>query len=462
MERARILIADDDRKTRDVISIFLRHKGYDVFQAFDGEDALEKVEQHDPHLVITDFMMPRANGHEVIRRIKAARPEIVTIAYSAFANFEMTADLLKAGAFFYLEKPFELEVLEAQIERGLEHYAMQSRAFSSAPRIKNRSLFQNMIGESQRMLAVFELIEKIANSDSTVLIQGESGTGKELVAKAIHDLSRRRANPFVAVNTAAIPDELLESELFGHVRGAFTGAVANRVGRFELADGGTIFLDEIGEMQMRLQAKLLRVLQNRMLEPVGASSSRKVDLRIIAATNQNLERLVASRDFREDLYYRLSVIPIILPPLRDRREDIPLLIESFLDRFSRSGNHKVKGIEKGVVELLCCYDWPGNVRELENLIEYLVVLKGSGTITMRDVPDKYRKGKKPADSATVTLPEGGLCLNSAVAQFEDRLISQALEMSGGNKKEAAQLLNLKRTTLIEKLKKKNIAMATSD
>jgi DNA-binding NtrC family response regulator len=461
MDTARILIADDDKKTRDFVAAFLSYKGYQVYQAFDGQDALEKVELNDIHLVITDIMMPRINGLEFIKQLKAVRPEIVTIAYSAYANFEMTANLLKAGAFFYLEKPFNLEELEIHVKRGLEHQALQRKSFKSRPQIKNRSLLNNIIGESEKMLSLFEMIEKVASSDSTVLVQGESGTGKELVARAIHDLSSRSSRNFVAVNCGAIPDDLLESELFGHVKGSFTGAVASRIGRFEMADKGTLFLDEIGDMKHNLQVKLLRVLQSREIEPVGSTRSKKVDVRIIAATNQNLEDLVGSKLFREDLYYRLSVIPITLPPLRERKSDILLLINSFLEKFNKITLRKVQGFDKSSMDILCNFEWPGNVRELENLVERMVIIKGSGIIAANDLPEKYRGSHRDTNAEHTSLPESGLCLNSAVEDFENRLIIQALQKTGGNKKEAAILLNLKRTTLIEKLKKKKLIFADS-
>jgi DNA-binding NtrC family response regulator len=456
MNIARILIADDDKKTRDFVAAFLSYKGYQVLQACDGQDALEKIEANDIHLVITDLMMPRINGLEFIKKLKSMRPDIVTIAYSAFANSEMTANLLKAGAFFYLEKPFNLDDLETHVKRGIEHHSLQNQSFKARPILRSRSQIANIIGESDKMVSLFELIEKVANSDSTVLLMGESGTGKELVARAIHDLSNRRSKNFVPVNCAAIPDDLLESELFGHVKGSFTGAVATRIGRFEIADKGTLFLDEIGDMKPSLQVKLLRVLQNREVEPVGSTHVKKVDVRIIAATNQHLEKMVASKEFREDLYYRISVIPIHLPPLRERRSDIPLLINSFLEKFNQDKQRKVTGIDKFAQEILCGYEWPGNVRELENLIERLVILKVSGMITVQDLPEKYRGAlpASPTDPLPSMLPDQGFCLNSAVEEFENQMILQALERTGGNKKEAAVLLNLKRTTLIEKLKKK--------
>jgi DNA-binding NtrC family response regulator len=456
MEHATILIADDDRKTRDFVAAFLSHKGYQVLQATDGQDALEKIESSDAQVVLTDVMMPRINGLEFIKRLKTIRPELVTIAYSAFANSEMTANLLKAGAFFYLDKPFQLEELNSHIRRGMEHLALQRNSFKPKLNLKYRAMMQEIVGESESMISLFQLIEKVAGSDSTVLIQGESGTGKELVAKAIHDLSPRRTKNFIPVNCAAIPDELLESELFGHVKGSFTGAIATRIGSFEMADKGTLFLDEIGDMKTNLQVKLLRVLQNKELEPVGASHSKKVDVRIIAATNQNLDQLVTLREFREDLYYRLSVIPITLPPLRERRDDIPLLIASFLEKFNRNKQHKVREMDEDCLEALCRYDWPGNVRELKNLLERLVIIKESGTITLQDLPDKYR-GIAPTGQVDNTPFAGkDFCLTDAVEEFENRLILQALEKTGGNKKAAAQILNIKRTTLIEKLKKRKL------
>lgn len=456
MEEKRILITDDDKQTRDLVATFLGYKGYTVLQACDAMDALAKIESEDIDLVLTDVMMPKVNGLEFIKRVKALRPEIVAIAYSAYGNSVMAANLLKAGAFFYLEKPFDLEELDAIIQRGFEHYELQSRSYRSVPQIRNRSRIK-MIGESPKMLALFELIEKVADSDSTVLIMGESGTGKELVAQSIHELSSRKNKNFIPVNCGAIPDELLESELFGHVKGSFTGAIANRIGRFEMADRGTLFLDEIGDMKTCLQVKLLRVLQNRELEPVGATRPKKIDTRIIAATNQNLEQLVEDKTFREDLYYRLSVIPIVIPPLRERKEDIPLLVESFVQKFNHDNRRSVNGFDEQAMSALLAYEWPGNIRELENLVERMVILKGSGTITLQDLPEKYCRVRcERPQLETVPLPTDGICLSSAVEEFENRLIIQALEKTNGNKKEAATLLNLKRTTFIEKLKKKKM------
>ena len=456
METARILILDDDKKTLDFLAAFLIFKGYQLVQALDGADALQKVEQTDVQMVIADTRMPHASGLDFVKQIKSLRPEVVVIAYSTFVSTETTADLLKAGAFVYLEKPFNLEKLETSIKLGLEHQAQQLRNLRQKPKPKSRAKLNNIIGESDKMLALFEMLEKVSCTDSTILIQGESGTGKELVARAIHDLSDRCDRNFVAVNCAAIPDELLESELFGHVKGSFTGAVVSRMGRFEMADKGTLFLDEIGDMKANLQVKLLRVLQSREVEPVGGNRPKKVDVRIIAATNQNLDQMVATKLFREDLFYRLSVIPIVLPPLRERDTDIALLLNSFLKKFNEINNRHIEGFDNQVMEILTNYHWPGNVRELENLVERLVIVTGGGMVTYHDLPEKYRGGRTLPRVQPVTLPKTGICLHSAVEEFENGLIMQALQKSGGNKKEAAILLNLKRTTLIEKLKKKNL------
>lgn len=326
----------------------------------------------------------------------------------------------------------------------------------SSSKLLRREAYGSLIGESKPMLAIYELIEKVADSDSTVLIQGESGTGKELVARAIHDLSNRGNRNYVPVNCGAIPDDLMESELFGHVKGAFTGAISNRVGRFEMADQGTLFMDEIGDMKTHLQVKLLRVLQSRELTPIGAARSRKIDVRIIAATNQNLEQQVEEKKFREDLYYRLSVIPIFIPPLRERKEDIPLLLDSFREKFNQEKNKTVIGFDEEVMVMLCNYKWPGNVRELENFVERQVIIKGNGVVTLYDLPEKYKGARHTDAQEPVVLFHDCVDLNRVMEDLENRLIMQALEKAGGNKREAAALLNLKRTTFIEKLRKKKM------
>ncbi|MDU0460844.1 MAG: sigma-54 dependent transcriptional regulator [Geobacteraceae bacterium] len=455
-----ILIADNDVKTRDLVSAFLTYQGYNIACAEHNAPFFDTVKKQNIDIVIADIAHLHSIVPDFIERAAAVNPLLVLIAYGSSCN---GMKIESCENVFTLPKPLNLDELESLVMRAREYQTMKSLDAAQGDTDQHQVLSMSMIGKSAPMRDLFSLISKVAASNATVLIQGESGTGKELAARAIHQLSARNRNNFIPVNCAAIPDDLLESELFGHVKGSFTGAYANRAGRFEMADKGTLFLDEIGDMKANLQVKLLRVLQNREFEPVGASKSQKVDVRIVAATNKNLEEQVAKRDFREDLYYRLSVIPITIPPLRERREDIPLLVHTFLARFNSDKRNSLKGFSREAMELLCNYDWPGNVRELENLVERLVILKGSGFITPEDLPERYLSGKQPPppqfveQQSDIQLPEGGICINSAVDEFENRLIMQALTRTGGNKKEAALLLNLKRTTLIEKLKKKHLA-----
>lgn len=465
-ENGAIFIADNDAKTRDLVSAFLTYQGYSISTSENDIPFFDTLQKNNVDIVIADLGYLLSIAPDFNERSTLINPMMVLIGYAETGAAE--TKIPPSDSIFTLPKPLNLDELESLVMRAREYQSMKMYDRSTGGSAQNQILSGTMIGASQPMRALFEMISKVAASNATVLIQGESGTGKELAAKAIHQLSDRHAKNFVPVNCAAIPDDLLESELFGHVKGSFTGAYANRVGRFEMADKGTLFLDEIGDMKANLQVKLLRVLQNREFEPVGASKSQKVDVRIVAATNKNLEELVVSRDFREDLFYRLSVIPITIPPLRERREDIPILIHTFLTRFNADKRNAVKGFSRDALGILCNYEWPGNVRELENLVERLVILKGSGLIVPDDLPEKYLSGRSsssaidhPAPVVTLgnLLPEAGICLNSAVDEFENNLIMQALARSGGNKKEAALLLNLKRTTLIEKLKKKNLTFA---
>ncbi len=465
VENGSIYIADKNVKTRDLVSAFLTYQGYNITVADGNSSFFDTIQKKNVNIVLADLSYLQVVAPDFKERILDRNPLLVLIGYGDASG----SDFINSSSdnIFTLPKPLNLDELESLVMRAREHQSMIMYDRSTEGSVQKQLLSSTMIGSSAPLQSLFEMIIKVAASNATVLIQGESGTGKELAARAIHQLSDRQEKKFVPVNCAAIPDDLLESELFGHVKGSFTGAYANRAGRFEIADKGTLFLDEIGDMKANLQVKLLRVLQNREFEPVGASKSQKVDVRIVAATNKNLEELVASQDFREDLYYRLSVIPITIPPLRERKEDIPVLIHTFLTRFNVDKRHSVKGFSRDSLDILCNYEWPGNVRELENLVERLVILKGSGLIVPEDLPEKYLSGKgfcsapvqtfvPPADDV---LPDGGICLNSAVEDFENNLIMQALSRSGGNKKEAALLLNLKRTTLIEKLKKKNMSFS---
>jgi two-component system, NtrC family, response regulator PilR len=436
----------------------------------------------EPFCLVTDISLEQgSDGLLLIDILKERGFEFVSIVMTGFASIETAIAATKKGVFHYLTKPFELDNLRRLVVSALEtklatqlprEVLADEEGIFLVPRTKLPSrlkldrpsvedMFEGMIGRSKLMKEVFERIEKVSKTDSTILIMGPSGTGKELVATAIHRLSSRTQRNRISVNCGAIPGELLESELFGHVRGAFTGAISNRKGRFELAQGGTIFLDEIGDMPLLLQVKLLRVLQERQIEPVGSSENINIDVRVIAATHRDLEKAVAEGRFREDLFYRLNVIPIRVPALKERREDIPLLISHFLDRFVSADRSNEISFAPLTMELLLGYDWPGNVRELENVIERLVILRGGNEILPEDLPAKIFRSNPLATHSYKTLfelPEVGVDLKQILSDIEDSLIMQAMNRTRGNKNQASKLLTLNRTTLIEKMKKKNLEL----
>ena len=402
--------------------------------------------------------MPGINGLELVRQIHEFAPDLPCIVVTGYASPESSVEALKAGAYWYLEKPFDqghLDVVRRLVEQAIEHGRLKSENRLLQGQLRSKYRFENIIGSSAALRSVLETVSKVAMTESTVLITGESGTGKELVARAIHFNSKRADKMFVTVNCGAIPEELLESELFGHVRGAFTNAVANREGRFSVAHQGTIFLDEIGDMSATLQVKLLRVLQDRTFEPVGSSKTQSVDVRVIAATNQNLEDAIAERRFREDLFYRLNVIPIVVPPLRERRDDVPLLAQHFLNIANDGRGNETVEFSDEVIERMTGFDWPGNIRELENLVERLVTLCSSREIAASDLPKSLQASSPPAPAAPL-IPPQGLNFRDVVDQFESDLILQALEITHGNKNRAAQLLRINRTTMLEKMKKKGV------
>ncbi len=426
--------------------------------ARDATEALALLAAQPVDLVLADVKMPGINGLELVRQIHEFAPDLPCIVITGYGGAQQSVEALRAGAFWYLEKPFDQQHLDAVrrlVEQAIELGRLKSENRMLQHQLRSKYRFENIVGNSPALRAVLDLVSKVADTDSTVLVTGESGTGKELVARAIHYNSRRADRMFVTVNCGAIPEELLESELFGHVRGAFTNAVNHREGRFTVAHGGTIFLDEIGDMSPNLQVKLLRVLQDRSFEPVGSSKTTSVDVRVIAATNQDLETAIRERRFREDLFYRLNVIPIEVPPLRERREDIPLLLRHFLEAASRERGRPVPTLARAAEERLLGHAWPGNVRELENAIERLVVLCGDREIGEGDLPAALRRPSAPAPLAP-QLPPTGLSFRDVVEDFETQLILQALEQTHWNKNRAAQLLGLNRTTLIEKIKKKRL------
>jgi len=402
--------------------------------------------------------MPGINGLELVRQIHEISPDLPCIVITGYGSAENSVEALRAGAYWYLEKPFDqahLDVVRKLVEQAIEHGRLKSENRLLQGQLQSKYRFENIIGTSAALRGVLEIVSKVAMTDSTVLITGESGTGKELVARAIHFNSKRADKMFVTVNCGAIPEELLESELFGHVRGAFTNAIANREGRFSVAHEGTIFLDEIGDMSSTLQVKLLRVLQDRTFEPVGSSKTQSVDVRVIAATNQDLEDAIAKRIFREDLYYRLNVIPIVVPPLRERRDDIPLLAQHFLDIANENRGDEGVSLSDEAIELMTGFDWPGNVRELENLVERVVTLCSGRGVVASDLP-KSLQASSPPTPAAPQIPPQGLNFRDVVDQFESDLILQALEITHGNKNRAAQLIQMNRTTMLEKMKKKGV------
>ncbi len=459
LRKSHVLVVDDEELYRRSLGRILTRVGHVVSEARDATEALACVAGQPVDLVLADIKMPGINGLELVRQVHEINPDLPCIVITGFGSPENSVEALRAGAFWYLDKPFDqgnLDVVRRLVEQAIEHGRLKAENRILQSQLRSRYRFENIVGSSASLRNVLDVVSKVADSDATVLITGESGTGKELIARGIHYNSRRAERMLVTVNCGAIPEELLESELFGHVRGAFTNAVNHREGRFALAHGGTIFLDEIGDMSPNLQVKLLRVLQDRTFEPVGSSKTQTVDVRVIAATNQNLEQAIRERRFREDLYYRLNVIPIEVPPLRERREDVPVLAQYFLDVLNHEREKRVDGISAAALETLCQHDWPGNVRELENLMERLTILRGEGEIQVSDLPPNLRRSAVPAEPETPRVSAGGIAFKEVVDRFETNLILQALEQTNWNKNRAAQLLGLNRTTLLEKLKKKGI------
>lgn len=466
MTRKSILVVDDEVSIRKALAKALERDGYLVTSVKSVQEAYAISKEKPPFdLIICDLLLPDGNGIELIAALKSSNAIMASIIITGNATVESAIQATKSGIFHYVTKPFSVDEVLVLVRKALLHEELSQQNKELKHALHRKYNFDNFIGDSQAMTAVFEIIEKVARSDSTVLIGGESGTGKELVARALHQHSNRADKLFVPVNCGAIPAGLLESELFGHMKGSFTGATANRIGRFMAADGGTLFLDEIGEMIPDLQVKLLRALQHQQIEPVGSVRPIEVDARIIAATNVDLERAVVDRRFREDLYYRLNVIPIIMPPLRDRRGDIPLLVHHFLQIYNEEKSCDVTMHSEEMMNILMRYDWPGNVRELENLVQRMVILKAVGDIGVKDLPVKFfgTKGQNPLSlhgmntALQYNLPEDGVDFKALVSSFEDHLIKQALQRTSGNKNKASELLRMNRTTLVEKLKKKQLS-----
>jgi two-component system NtrC family response regulator len=449
LSKKRILVVDDDESLRWVTQAQLQQSGYDVAAAADAASALEQIRNSPPDLAITDLKMPGMSGLELLKAIRAEYPEIIVIMVTAFGTVENAVEAMKAGAYDYITKPVNVDELRLIVSRGLEHLDLREEVRVLRSSLDKKYGFENILGQSNKLLYVLDMASRAAQATSTVLIRGETGTGKELLAKAVHFNSRRKDKPFVTINSGAIPKDLLESELFGHVKGSFTGAFANKKGKVELADGGTLFLDEIGELPLELQVKILRLIQQGEIEKLGFAGVSKVDVRIIAATHRNLQAMVEDETFREDLYYRLAVIPLELPPLRERAEDIPELVQHFFIQAKEKQGRANLVLSARMLPYFSSYTWPGNVRELENIIERIVVLSRGDEITLNDLPDFLRRERPAVDQLHLDLPPHGISLEAV----EKELIVRALEKFNWNQTHAAQYLDLSRKTLIYRMEK---------
>ena len=457
MSSESILVVDDEEVMRDVLHALLTEAGYKVTLAQDGREGLTTARRQGFDAAIVDVMLPDMGGIDVLEELKKIDPELVVLMITAYASVETALSAMKKGAFDYVAKPFKHEELLHILQNCLKQRRLQDENRSLRTALRDQARFTEIVGKSPKMQQVFGLISQAAPSRSTILVIGESGTGKELVAKAIHANSPRVERPFVVVNSGSLPHDLLESNLFGHVKGAFTGAVYSKKGLFELADKGTLFFDEIGNIPLETQAKLLRVMQEREFMRLGGVDVIKVDVRIVAATNIDLRRAVEEGRFREDLYYRLNVIAIALPPLRQRKEDIPALVGHFVEKYAQENGKAVSGVGPDAMQVLMDYDWPGNVRELENVIERGVVLTTTGQISRDLIPDHVRTAPS-FHVPHMTVPPEGISLRDVIANFERRLIESTLDSTGGVQKEAARLLGLKPTTLNEMIKRHNILL----
>ena len=448
METYQILFVDDDQQILEIVSTYLSRFGYVVDTVNSGPAAIEKIQQRDYAVVFTDLIMPEISGLDLLKSVKRSNPATEVVIVTGYGTIESAIEALKLGGYDYLQKPINFERLKILIERILEKRKLLLENIQIRQRLKDRFSFDQLVGKSPKMQQIYEIIDRISTGSPTVLIQGESGTGKELVANVIHQNSVRRDKPFIPVNCGAIAEGLLESELFGHVKGAFTGAIKDNIGLFKAADGGTLFLDEIAEVPPALQVKLLRALQERKIRPVGDTHEFGIDVRVIAATNKELEHAIENKTFRKDLYYRLNVISIHLPPLREIKEDIPHLVQHFMKKFSKETHRQVSRIAPEALDLLMGYDWPGNVRQLENIIERGFALGEGDMICVRDLPSEIREMDRQMNISDANLN---------LVENEKVLIRRALQQTLGNKAEAAQLLGINITTVYRKMEKYRIS-----
>ena len=453
-EDVKILVVDDENYMREIVRHALEDTGFQVEEAADGKAALQMIRRYPYDVIVTDLRMPGPPGEKILEEALSIFPETIVIIMTGFGNIQTAVEAIRCGAYDYLPKPFQLDELVMRVEKGLQERKLKSENNLLRSELHEKYQSSSLVGNSPAMHQIYRMATLVADKTSTVLITGETGTGKELVARAIHYSGPRKNQPMVCVNCAAIPSSLLEDELFGHVKGAFTGAHQHRIGRFEQANHGTLFLDEVGNMPADLQVKLLRVLQEREFQKVGGTNTIKVDVRIIAATNVELQEKVKKGEFRDDLYYRLNVIPIQIPPLRQRPEDIPLLVSHFVKKFCIEQQQPLKQVSHAAMKQLAVFDWPGNVRQVENAVEMAVALSGDRQfLDLADFPIVGETGTDGLDLHRIDIPEEGLDFNTVVSDLERRLILRSLEATGGNKKKAASLLRLKRTTFVEKLKR---------
>ncbi len=452
----RVLVVEDQREVRRVIERHLGRRGMVVVGAATVQDARAALLEQSFHAALVDVWLPDGKGLDALDALPANVAKPATIVMTGEATVEVAVGALRSGAFDFLLKPFSLEALDAALARAISGPTalVTALAESDVGDVWRHTYAPGILGEHPKLRDVFQILARVADTDCSVVIQGETGTGKELVARAIHIASGRASHAFVAVNCAALPEQLMESELFGHARGAFTGAIEKRIGRFAAADGGTLLLDEIGELPWAMQAKLLRALQEKEITPVGESKAMPIDVRVIAATHRDLENMAANQQFREDLLYRLDVIRVVMPALRDRASDIPQLVHHFIERTNARRERHVSGISPDALRALSGFAWPGNIRQLSNVVERMVLMRGEGMLQTNDLPERMRAPTPQASLHMLELPEEGLDLRETLESFEMSLIQQALSRTGGNKNRAAALLRLQRTTLVEKLKKR--------
>ena len=451
----RVLVVDDEENLRLVVRTFLKRDGYEVEVAASGEEALALVESFGPDVILTDVKMPKMGGLDLLATLKAKGIDSTVIVMSAYGNVDLALEAMKAGAYDYIQKPFKAEEVLLTLRKAEERESLRRENRALRQEIRKENLFEDILAKSPQMQAIFKTITKIAEYKTTALITGESGVGKELVARALHSKSSRRGGPFVAVNCGAIPEPLLESELFGYRRGAFTDAVADRAGLFEQANGGTLLLDEVGELPLSLQVKLLRVLQEETIRRLGDNKDLKIDVRILAATHRDLAAETKAGRFREDLYYRINVLPIHVPPLRERREDIPILLDHFLARNNARFNTQIRGIDPEARRLLLEYAWPGNVREMENTIERAMVLTERDTLCADDLPERVRESRDPV---LMHLKSGEMSIKKTARIIEEILIRRALTKTKGNRTRAAEVLEISHRALLYKIKDYHIEL----